>query len=311
MRARFLLAAGLLCGAATLAAEPAAFVGRNWTKPTQDSTPAPTSSVVAPPAAAGTVQQAVSTQSPNCLNCAPPSVRVWAAAEETIATGSENTTKMTGGIYAEAPVTIGGEERVKLDGQGAPVLDSAGKPVIFKAGETTVARAFTRLVFQPQPGASTLYDIHNYNGFEWMAGASRVLGQSQGVSLSLVGAVWWGTRFSTGDLPDPLQHGHMGWGGGLKLRHKDGHVGTLLCGQDGSIGDDGAMQCRTWGRVMVPKTYVKGSAVGSVYFDILASLLHPAPLVVPVPAPPTAPVVNFVANVGIGINADAIFGLFK
>lgn len=278
----------------------------------QDAGAAPTQPAPAttPSPAPGTVAQGTNAASPRCLNCAPPFVHAWAAMEETIASGSDNTTKPTGGIYAEAPVSIGGDVKTRLDGKGLPVFDSAGNPVTYRANASTVGRVFTRLVLQPQPGASTLYDVRNYQGFEWMAGATRVLGESQGVSFSLIGAVWWGTRFSTGTDPDPLQRGHVGWGGGFKVAHVAGHRAAAVCGQDGSIGDTGAMQCRTWGKVILPKT----AAVGSIYFDILASLLQPtviggAAAVALAPAPPaTAPILHFVANIGIGINADAIFG---
>lgn len=271
-----------------------AFLGRNWSRSyyakDQDNGGSLKSDVA--PAVAGNTNQGTNAATlPGCLNCDPPFIGVWGAMETVINGQSGNQLKPVGGIYLETPLTLGGD-------------GTAAKP------GTTLGRAFARLTVQPQPGASVPTEaaptgtVLNFAGFEALAGAERVLGRSQGVTTGAIAAVWLGTRFSHD--PAPLDNMKTGWGIGIKVRHTGGSYANGVCGTDSSIGDDGAVQCRTWGRLVMPKT----KAIGSVYFDALMSFFQPQAL-----DAAGQPIVSTSRHVmvllGIGVNADAIFAAFK
>lgn len=295
MKRAIFFAVAMAVAAPVFAASP--FVGRDWrsrlAKQETDGGGAKTD--VAPTVAANT-NQGTTVTSPACLNCDPPSIHLWAAYEGVINGASENQFKLVGGVALEAPLTLGGDGTEAHRG-------------------TTLGRAFARLTVAPIPGAAVLAppppvqadpsaapapSFANFNGFEGLMGVERVVGRSQGVSTSVIASVWLGTRFSTD--PEPLDNMKHGWGVGVGVKHSGGSEAKGVCGGDSSIGDDGAVQCRTWGRVMMPST--KG--IGSVYFDALLSFFQPQELdAAGQPVPSTKRHVQVL--LGVGVNADALW----
>jgi len=170
------------------------------------------------------------------------------------------------------------------------------KPTVFIEGNIPFIRGriFARLGVGVSPGNSTitstitnlslatLGDPHNFDSVEGGFGYNYVLHQTVDgvIKTGLAAEVGFKTRRGTDPTPvDSVSHY---WGVGPKITHANGSALTILGGQDGELGQAGAMQVMVYGQLVLPKTSGIAMLVGDASFSFFA----PLDLTFPLPSVP-------------------------
>jgi hypothetical protein len=244
---------------------------------------------------------------------------------------------------APAPDMNGGEATMSLTVAGMVVMTSATptevKPTVFIDVDTplpvgsrngkpyNLGRVFARLGIGTSPGNSVpadptlpatggglaaLGNPANFESIEGGLGIARVIGVSADGSIktSILAEVGFKTRRGTDPTAvDPTSHY---WGAGFRLSNADGSAITVLGGQDGELGQAGAMQVMVYGQLVVPKTAGCAMLVGDASFSFFApvSVTLPIPAIPPgssVTVPQAGALRSNIVQLGVAIDAAQVF----
>lgn len=199
-----------------------------------------------------------------------------------------------------------------------PVGTRNGKPY-------NLGRVYARLGIGVSPGntvpdqtaaptVATLGNPSNFQSVEGGLGVARVIGVSADglIKTAIVAEVGFKTRNDhSGDQTAVQQVSHY-WGAGFRLSHGDSSSLTLLAGQDGELGQAGAMQVMVYGHLILPKTAGCAMLIGDASFSFFA----PVNVTFPVPLPPPGSSVTIpqagalrsnIVQLGVAIDAAQVY----
>lgn len=192
----------------------------------------------------------------------------------------------------------------------------AEMPLPFKG--RSLGRAFARVGISTSPGAATdaasvLLSAENFQSVEGGGGIMRYIGQTiGGVSKwAVLGEVGFRTR-RPDDPAQPVQASSTYWGAGFRFAHANGSQITIIGGQDGELGDSGAMQTMVYGSLVLPKT----AGIGALVLDSSFSFFAPTTVnpdgTITQPSPsPAGAIRSSIVKVGISVDVTAAIAALK
>jgi hypothetical protein len=277
MRSSFLLAAGLLCGAATITAQEPKLPVTETVSVTGTSAPAPD------------------------MNGADATLSVTVAGMAVVTGVTPTQVKPTIFVDVDSPLPVG--------------RGKDGKP--FNLG-----RVYARLGIGVSPGntvpadptqgvsLASLGNPANFNSVEGGLGFARVIGDNGFIKSALVAEVGFKTR--NGSDPQAVDNVSHYWGAGFRLSSGDGSAITLLGGQDGELGQAGAMQVMVYGQLLLPKTAGVAMLVGDASFSFFAPVdltlpLAPIPPGSSVTIPNAGAIRSNIVMLGVAVDAAQLY----